>query len=172
MQNIPINPIVNKLILSAFIFLAAFVFSYVLKKSVDLVFIEIKQKVSHKTILAKTRTIRSLLKNVIDVVLFAIAILTILAHWGVNIVPILTGAGIVGLAFSFGAQTLVKDLISGFFIILEDQFNIGDKIKIGDFTGEVRKITLRSTTLLDKEGNSIIIPNSQITAVIRYKGEE
>lgn len=163
---------IDKLILSSIILIVAFISSYLLKKSIDLVFLEIKQKVSHKTVLAKTRTIRSLLKNVIDVVLFTIAFLMVLAHWGVNIVPILTGAGILGLAFSFGAQTLVKDLISGFFIIVEDQFNVGNKIKIGDFSGEVRKITLRSTTLLDKDGNLIIIPNSQITAVVKYKDEE
>ncbi len=118
-------------------------------------------------ILAKTRTIRSLLKNVIDAALFLVAFFIILSHWGVNTVPILTGAGILGLAFSFGAQTLVKDFISGFFIIAENQFNIGDAIKVDKYEGEVVKMTLRMTVLKDKKGNMIYIPNSQIETVVK-----
>ncbi len=122
-------------------------------------------------LVSKTKTIRALLKNVIDAVLFLMALLIILAQWGVNIAPILTGAGILGLAFSFGSQTLVKDLIAGFFIIVEDQFNIGDKIKIDKYEGTVDKITLRLTVLKDKDENTVYIPNSQVINVIRYKRE-
>ena len=71
------------------------------------------------------------------------------------------------LYLSFGAQTLVKDIIAGFFIIAENQFNIGDKIQIGKLEGEVNKMTLRLTVLKDKNGNLIYIPNSQITTVIK-----
>lgn len=157
----------NGLVFSAGVLIVTLFISYFLKKSIDLVFAGVKRKVVNGYVLAKTRTIRSLLKNIIDVVLLLVAILIILSQWGINITPILTGAGILGLAFSFGAQSLVKDLIAGFFIIAENQFNIGDEIKIDKYEGEVYKITLRMTVLKDKEDNLIYIPNSQITTVIK-----
>jgi len=159
----------NRLFFSAGVLIVTLFVSYFLKKSVDLVFAGVKRKVADGYVLAKTRTIRSLLNNIIDAALFSVAVLIILSNWGVNITPILTGAGILGLAFSFGAQTLVKDLIAGFFIIAENQFNIGDKIKIGKLEGEVFKMTLRMTVLKDKNGNLIYIPNSQITTVVKLK---
>jgi small-conductance mechanosensitive channel len=92
-----------------------------------------------------------------------------LEKWGVNMTPFLTGAGILGLTFSFGAQSLAKDLISGFFIIFDNQFEVGDYIKVGTLEGEVKKITLRQTILKDKNDNLILIPNSQITSVVKIK---
>jgi small conductance mechanosensitive channel len=86
-----------------------------------------------------------------------------------NITPLITGAGILGLAFSFGAQTLVKDLIAGFFIILENQYNVGDQVKLNTEEGVVDKITLRATVLKDKKGNLIYIPNSEIKKVVVIK---
>lgn len=159
----------NKSFFSAGVLIVTFVISIFIKKSLDLVFVGVKKKVTNSNILAKTKTIRSLLRSIIDVVLVLFAVLIILSDFGVNIVPILTGAGILGLAFSFGAQTLVKDLIAGFFIIAENQFNIGDKIKIGKLEGEVYKITLRITVLKDRDENLIYIPNSQITTVIKLQ---
>ena len=126
----------NRLFFSAGALAVTLLLSYFLKKSIDLVFTGVKRKVADNYVLAKTRTIRSLLKNIIDVALFLVAILIILSDWGINIAPILTGAGILGLAFSFGAQTLVKDLIAGFFIVAENQFNIGDKIQMVAITKE------------------------------------
>ena len=120
---------------------------------------------------ATTKTLRSLLKNIIDTVLIVTGILVILSYWGVNIAPILTGAGILGLAFSFGAQTFVKDVISGFLIVLENQFNIGDFIRVDKYEGEVYRMTLRMTVLRDKMGNLVYIPNSQISTVVKLKRE-
>lgn len=74
---------------------------------------------------------------------FSIFLFLILDYLEVNLLPFVTGAGIFGLVLSFGSQTLVKDLISGFFIILENRFNVGDYIKIGVLEGKVKKITLR-----------------------------
>jgi small conductance mechanosensitive channel len=161
----------NRLFFSAGILIVTFIISLFFKKSLDLVFMGVKRKVTNAYVLSKTRTIRSLLKNIIEVVLFLIAILIILSNLGVNIAPILTGAGIIGLAFSFGAQTLVKDLIAGFFIIVENQFNIGDKVLIGKLEGEVYRMTLRMTVLKDDEGNLIYIPNSQIITVVKLVGK-
>ncbi len=161
----------KKTLLSLGVLLGALICSFLFKKVIEFIFIGMKTRVSNAYVLAKTRTLRSLLKNLSDGLLFLVALLIILSHWGVNIIPILTGAGILGLAFSFGAQTFVKDLISGFFIILENQFNIGDTIKVDAHEGEVIRMTLRMTVLRDKKGNIIFIPNSQITTVVKLVGD-
>jgi small-conductance mechanosensitive channel len=158
----------NKLLFSVGAILIAYILSSAFKKSMDLIVSGFGKRISHEAFLARTRTIKSLLRNLIDVMVFAIVLLVILAHWEINIMPILTGAGIAGLAISFGAQTLVKDVISGFFIILEDQFSVGDKVKIEKHEGIVERVTLRLTVLKDKNGHLIYIPNSQITTVVRY----
>jgi len=147
----------------------ALVISIGVKKLIDLIFLGVKSKVANQHILAKTRTIRSLLKNIIDAIILVIVLLMVLSHWGFDIFPILTGAGILGLAISFGSQTLIKDVINGFFIIAEDQFNVGDWVKIDKFEGEVYKITLRLTILRDENENLIYIPNSQISTVTKLK---
>ncbi len=144
------------------------ILTMVLKKVIDIVFKGVKSRNLSSHFLSKTRTIRGLLKSVIDVVCLLISLLVILSYWGVDIRPVLAGAGIVGIAISFGSQSLVKDILAGFFIIIEDQFNIGDKIKINDLEGVVEKITLRLTVLRDKDNNLIYIPNSQITTVKRF----
>jgi small conductance mechanosensitive channel len=157
----------NRFLTSFFIIIAYFICSFIFKKMIDGLFLGIKKKVKEEKILAKTKTLRGILKNIIDTILFFIALLIILSQFGINITPILTGAGILGLAISFGSQTLVKDLIAGFLILIENQFNVGDWVKIGNFEGEVYKITLRLTILKDEKNNLIYIPNSQITTVIR-----
>lgn len=157
---------------SALIFLVYFLVSTLIKKTIDGLFLGIKKTVKTERALAKSKTIRSFLKNIADGLLFFVVILMILSQFGVNILPILTGASVLGLAVSFGAQTLIKDLISGFFILMEDQFNVGDYVKIGNFEGEVYKLTMRLTVLKDKKGDLIYIPNSQITSVVRVKTQK
>ncbi|NTU46186.1 mechanosensitive ion channel [Candidatus Roizmanbacteria bacterium] len=158
---------IPKFIFSIVVLLITLVLSLSINYLVRFFFSNIKDRIGSPTARAKSQTMYSLLKNVIDVLLFAIAIMIILSEWGVNIGPILTGAGVLGLAFSFGAQTLVKDVISGFFIIAENQYNIGDRIQIGEKEGKVRKITLRLTILETDKSDIIYIPNSQITLVTR-----
>lgn len=142
--------------------------SVLLKKLIDIIFRGVKSRNLSSHFISKTRTVRGLLKNTLDVTFLAISILIILSHFGVDIRPVLAGAGIVGLAISFGSQTLIKDILSGIFIITEDQFNIGDTVKIGDNVGKVEKFTLRITVLRNNENNLIYIPNSQILSVTRY----
>jgi hypothetical protein len=91
--------------------------------------------------------------------------LTILDILLENIGPILASFGIIGLAFSFGAQSLVKDVISGTFMLIEGQFGVGDVVKVSDVSGMVEKITLRTTVLRDVEGAVHIVPNGEITRV-------
>lgn len=110
------------------------------------------------------QTISQLLRRVGRVVIVAIAILLTFNVF-INIGPILAGAGILGLAVSFGAQSLVKDVISGFFILLENQFAIGDVIEAGGKSGVVESMTLRVVVLRDLKGIMHIVPNSEIKVV-------
>lgn len=108
-------------------------------------------------------TVSRTLGWVITTVVMSIAGLMILRELEVNITPILTGAGIVGLAVGFGAQNLVRDVISGFFLILEDQVRIGDVVTINGKPGVVESIRLRTIVLRDFDGTAHIIPNGVIT---------
>jgi small conductance mechanosensitive channel len=112
----------------------------------------------------RAQTLGSLLQNVALVVIITLAALTILGTF-MPIGPLLAGVSVVGLAVSFGAQSLVKDIISGTFILLEGQFGIGDVVRIGDTAGQVERITLRTSMLRDFEGVVHIIPNGEITKV-------
>jgi moderate conductance mechanosensitive channel len=113
----------------------------------------------------RAQTLASLLGNVAAITVFVVATLTILDILLQNIGPILASFGILGLAFSFGAQSLVKDVISGTFMLMEGQFGVGDVVKVSDVSGLVEKITLRTTVLRDVEGAVHIVPNGEITRV-------
>jgi moderate conductance mechanosensitive channel len=113
----------------------------------------------------RAQTLASLLGNVAAIAVFVVATLTILDILLQNIGPILASFGIIGLAFSFGAQSLVKDVISGTFMLIEGQFGVGDVVKVSDVSGLVEKITLRTTVLRDVEGAVHIVPNGEITRV-------
>jgi small conductance mechanosensitive channel len=97
-----------------------------------------------------------------------VTILTILSQVGVSITPILAGLGIVGIAVGFGAQTLVKDIISGFFVFFEDQYGIGDVAQVAGITGLVEDITLRRTILRDLDGIVHSVPNGEIRVASNY----
>ena len=110
------------------------------------------------------RTIAQLLRSVGRVVILTVAVLLTFNVF-INIAPILAGAGILGLAISFGAQSLVRDIISGFFILLENQFAVGDVIEAAGKSGVVEKMTMRVVVLRDLEGTMHVIPNGQLTVV-------
>jgi small conductance mechanosensitive channel len=111
----------------------------------------------------RARTLGGVLTSVTSITVVAIATLMVLHEFRVDISPALTGAGIVGVALGFGAQTLVKDLIGGFFLILENQVRVGDIVKInGEVGGLVEAINLRTIVLRDENGAVHIIPNGSI----------
>jgi moderate conductance mechanosensitive channel len=112
----------------------------------------------------RAQTIASLLKGVGKIVILLFTIILTLNQF-IDIAPLLAGAGILGLAVSFGSQSLVKDVISGFFILMENQFAIGDVIEVAGLSGGVEKMTLRVVMLRDIHGVLHIIPNGQITTV-------
>ncbi|WP_334072692.1 MULTISPECIES: mechanosensitive ion channel family protein [Paenibacillus] len=113
-------------------------------------------------------TVGELLKNVTWITSNFIMIMLILGEIGIQLAPLVAGAGVVGLAIGFGAQSLVKDVITGFFIILEDQFAVGDVIQTGNLKGTVEVIGLRSTRLVSWTGEVHIIPNGMITNVTNF----
>ena len=120
---------------------------------------------SHAARLQRAHTLSSILNSVVRVGVISIVIMVVLDTVGLNIAPILAGAGVVGLAIGFGAQSLVRDVLGGFFIVFEDQFGIGDAVTIGDTSGTVERMTLRITVLRDLEGRLHYIPNGTITKV-------
>ena len=113
----------------------------------------------------RASTLSSILTSVITVTVAFVAVLMLLRELTIDVVPILTGAGIAGLAIGFGAQNLVRDVISGFFLILEDQVRIGDLARINAITGTVEQINLRTIVLRDGEGAVQVFPNGTITAL-------
>ena len=110
------------------------------------------------------RTISQLLRSVGRVVIVTIAVLLTFNVF-INIAPILAGAGILGLAISFGAQSLVRDIITGFFILLENQFAVGDVIEVAGKSGVVEQMTMRVVVLRDLEGTMHVIPNGELKVV-------
>lgn len=110
----------------------------------------------------RARTLGGLIQNVLTTLVVVVASLMILREIGLDITPILTGAGILGLAVGFGAQALVKDIISGFFLILENEVRVGDVVSVGSHAGVVEEMSLRTMVLRDLEGTVHIVPNGSI----------
>ena len=115
--------------------------------------------------LQRLTTLVNVGQSIGHVFIFLIVVLMILHELSINITPILASAGVVGLAFSLGAQTVIKDYLGGLLILVEDQFTIGDVIAVGQISGVVERITLRATYLRDIEGKLNLIPNGDIRSV-------
>jgi moderate conductance mechanosensitive channel len=113
----------------------------------------------------QVRTLSSVIHGGGIFLILFVAALMILQTLGINMGPLLASAGVVGLAVGFGAQTLVKDVITGFFVLMENQYDIGDAVKIAGVSGTVEKMTLRRTVLRDVDGTVHNVPNSQINVV-------
>ncbi|MFY1672805.1 mechanosensitive ion channel family protein [Plantactinospora sp. WMMB334] len=113
----------------------------------------------------RAEAIGSVLRSMTTLVVFAIAVLQILSELGFNLAPLLASAGIAGLALGFGAQTLVKDLLAGLFMLLEDQYGVGDMVDLGEATGVVEAVGLRITTVRDARGVLWYIRNGEIIRV-------
>lgn len=137
-------------------------------KVIDTIFRDKKTLPIRLTTNRREQTLRNLLKNVLSYVILFIVILMILDTFEVPIRTMLAGAGIAGLAIGFGAQSLVKDIIAGFFIVFEDQFSVGDYIEIDKIEGDVEVIGLRTTKLRSYYGQTYVIPNGKINIVTNY----
>ncbi len=113
----------------------------------------------------RAQTIGSVLKSTVSIVLLIWVVLTVLNVFGVNIAPFIASAGVVGLAIGFGAQNLVRDFVTGVFMLLEDQYGVGDTVDLGEATGEVESVGLRITTVRDIDGTLWYVRNGEIARV-------
>src|SRR3989304_1948773 len=116
----------------------------------------------------RVKTLSFVISNLLAFGLAILGALVILANSGVEIGPLLAGLGILGLGFGLAAQTLIKDYISGFFILFENHYNVGDELEIQGKRGWVKEMTLRYTVLEGKEGETHLFPNSQVTQVTKF----
>jgi small-conductance mechanosensitive channel len=114
---------------------------------------------------ARARTLAGVAASVVRILVWSVAVLLVLDKIGINLGPLLAGASIVGVAVGFGAQSLVKDFLSGFFILAEDQFGVGDVITVSDTTGTVEEVNLRVTRLRGADGTVWFVPNGEIRKV-------
>ena len=113
----------------------------------------------------QTRTVAVVLYSAGSKIVWAVALLTAAGQFGINVTPVATLAGLASLAIGFGAQNLVRDVITGFYIILEDQFVVGDTIQVGDTIGRVEHVTLRRTVVRDARGALVTLSNGDIRTV-------
>ncbi len=121
---------------------------------------------SEEDISKRQNTLISMFGTILKVLVWLTAGFTILQTMGINLAPLLAGAGVLGVALGFGAQSLIKDLLSGLFIIIENQYRVGDVVDISNAVGTVEQITIRSTVIRDNDGNVHYLPNGTIAHVI------
>jgi small conductance mechanosensitive channel len=118
----------------------------------------------------RIRTVVKALKDALSALIWGVAVVTALPEFGFNLAPILAGLGLAGLAVGMAAKDLLTDFISGLFIIIEGEYNIGDKVKIAGVTGKVAAISLRRTVLEGSNGSVLIVPNREIKLIKRFAG--
>ncbi|MBP7630688.1 MAG: mechanosensitive ion channel family protein [Acidimicrobiales bacterium] len=114
---------------------------------------------------ARAQTIAAVLRSICAGVIWTFALIYILGALGLNLGPIIAGAGVAGVALGFGAQSLVRDFLSGMFMLIEDQFGVGDVVDVGEASGTVEMVTLRVTRLRDQNGTVWHVPNGEIRRV-------
>ena len=113
----------------------------------------------------RARTTGSVLTSILKAVIWIIAIGMILGEFGFNLGPVIASAGVIGVAIGLGAQTLVRDILSGIFMLIEDQYGVGDQIKVLDIEGVVEKVGLRITTVRDKDDVLWYVRNGEILVI-------
>ncbi len=155
------NRLPKVLLVLFFLFLAERVVQFFVKR--------MRRVASHTTIDprrgAQLRTMASIIRATLFSILGFLAFLQVLFLFNINYAPLLASAGIVGVGVGLAAQSLFKDIINGVFILVEDQYNVGETVKIASLTGTVEDLTLRLTRLRDGDGTLYIIPNSQVATV-------
>lgn len=113
----------------------------------------------------RAETLSAVLRSLGSIVVWTIALLIVLGELGIDLGPLIAGAGIAGVALGFGAQSLVKDFLSGVFMLIEDQYGVGDIVDVGEAVGTIEKVTLRTTVLRDLQGTVWHVPNGEIRRV-------
>ena len=147
---------------------ALFVLAFVVVRMLSAVIVRAEREMASGTGLdalerrKRAQTLASVARRALSALIWTVAVLMVMRELDVDITPVLTGAGIVGLAIGFGAQTLVRDIISGFFLIIEDQVRVGDVAVVNTIGGLVEQINLRTIVLRDMEGAVHVVPNGEI----------
>lgn len=117
----------------------------------------------------RAATLTHAVSYVVGIAVWSVTVLLVLGEFGVDLAPLIAGAGVAGVALGFGAQSLVKDFLSGFFILLEDQFGVGDEVTVNaggqTLNGTVEIISLRTTVIRDEQGTVHVIPNGSIVVI-------
>jgi len=148
------------------IIVAAWLLTAVLQRSIRVLRERIAGRLDDREAAKRAETLARVFRYLVAVVVSLIAGMLVLSELGVSVAPILGAAGVVGLAVGFGAQSLVKDFFTGFFLLLENQVRQGDVVKLGDHAGLVEEVTLRFVQLRDYDGNVHYVPNGTISTVI------
>lgn len=162
--EITLIDIVEKLIITLILFILIKISIRAINKLIDK-FFNGQRKFKYKIDDKKSTTFSSILKSIVRYTIYFIGGINILDIYNIKTAPVLATAGIGGLAIGFGAQNLVKDIITGFFILLENQYSVGDYIKIDSYEGIVEEMTIRATKIRSFEGDLHVIPNGKIEIV-------
>lgn len=148
------------------ILVAAWILIGVLQRAIRAFRVRIASRLDDREAIKRAETLGRVSRYLAAVVVSLIAGMLVLGELGISVAPILGAAGVVGLAVGFGAQSLVKDYFTGFFLLLENQIRQGDVVQLGDHSGLVEEVTLRFVQLRDYDGHVHFVPNGQITTVI------
>jgi small conductance mechanosensitive channel len=148
------------------ILIVAWIAVAVLQRSIRAFRIRIASRFDDREAVKRAETLGRAFRYLVAVVVALIAGMLVLAELGISVAPILGAAGVVGLAVGFGAQSLVRDYFTGFFLLLENQIRQGDVVKIADHAGLVEEITLRYVRLRDYDGNVHFVPNGEVKTVV------
>jgi len=145
--------------------LVAFILSRLIAFGANRITLAAERKADRPGRRSQVKTFASVLKTSLNGVLWGLTAIQLLEITGINLAPLLAGAGIAGVAIGLAAQTIVKDVLNGMLIIVEDQFNVGEVVRLTGMTGTVEVMTLRRTEIRDGDGTLYVVPNSQITTV-------
>ena len=158
----------EKIIFKATKIFVLFLLAYLLNRSFYLIlkkYLEQKVKDELEEKRKRIQTLLSAIGGTAKLIIWVLAFLMVLPEFGINIGPILASLGLAGFAIGMAAKDILSDFISGLFVLLEDQYHVGDRIRVGNLEGEVVEFNLRRTILKDDQGNLHLIPNSQIKIV-------
>ena len=165
LKDVGLSEAVAALIVSAIIIvlwlIVGVIINYIFRKSIYKI-------MKSRDFESRTTTIGKLITNVVKYVVWLIIIVVVLREMNIDVMPIVASAGVLGLAIGFGAQQIVKDFISGFFIMFEGVFNVGDLVQVDSFTGNVVKLGLRTTIIQNWKGEVKTVANGDIRGVINY----
>ncbi len=148
------------------ILVVAWILTAVLQHAIRSFRIRLAARMEDREAAKRAETLGRVFRYLVAVVVTLLAGMLVLGELGVSVAPILGAAGVVGLAVGFGAQSLVKDYFTGFFLLLENQIRQGDVVKLGDHSGLVEEVTLRYVRLRDYDGRVHFVPNGQVTTVV------